>query len=677
MKILKRKAFWIVLALLLLAGVGYRASKTAEFIARFGSARARADLCRALPGLSPSRQASLLKILLADPVEDVRLSAITACARGTEIPALDDLLEGILEAPASSSAERTKAGEVLLTRVQIRPAVLDFLKAHKDDETFRAQCPRLVVFYFANNLSAGALEDRLEIVSCSLNEDDPACEYFQKLILQHAEFFLPWRERFADAPGTERSSQLRQFCASVTGALEALTLAPAEEHPPAAEPESKDTFTAFDAAWLQDIRPNYQIADFQGHRCLTLEEGAGGVMSWLKGEDGTVDVGEARFSMYAPHDGPYELWARVYFDDKCGNSFGIWIDETQFGNFDDGTSRFRVWHWLQLQPGVQLKQGLHKGRLQAWEDGVYIEKFALLPPGSDPEKTDPPAKVHWDRSLPSSVSISLPYQSQYRGTTQTVTVWVRRNSPALTSGTVHLRVPAPFELADGKADQIVHFAEGSPVASTSFQVRLPEYATVGEVPLSATYTDASGKASTGEIILGGQFDWWTTGPLDPENPLSQKLAAKTALDPAELREGWSRFPQKGLDPYRRLNMEFAYGAIRNKFIYLSAEVQCAQGGEYLALLTADDTASVYIDGKLAIEQPGGGPGEGRLVMTPVHLDAGVHRLFARVYQDAAENPDDADKFRHTWNHCNFKFLLRKKRHEPAQGLVGLPHVENR
>ncbi|MBI3832083.1 MAG: hypothetical protein HY291_21355, partial [Planctomycetes bacterium] len=573
---------------------------------------------------------------------------------------------------------RTKAGAVLLARATARPEVLEYLNANMQDADFRKACPRLVARLLARDVDAAALEDRQKIVDASLNANDPVCEAFQKLILDHAAAFVPWRERFADTQDSGRTSLLQEFCDLAAAAIDAIG-APKDDEIAAAsgEADAKDEYSVLDAAWVQAIRPNYQIKEYQGRRGLSLEEGAGGVMSWLKGEDGTVDVGEARFSLYAPRDATYRLWARVWFDDKCGNSFGLWLDEQSFGDFSDSENRMREWHWLPLCASggneLKLKRGFHAGRLQAWEDGVCIESFALLPAAADPEKMDLKPKVHWDPALPSSLSFSMPYQSQMRGTTQVVTVWVRRNSPALTTGAVHLRLPAPFILEDGAADRIVRFEEGSPLANATFKVKLPMDAIAGEGPLRAAYTDVSGKTVRGETILGAQFDWWTTGPLDPGDAANQRLSQVTTASDEELKKGWSRLPLKALDAYRRLNFEYAYGAIREKYIYLCADMKVSRNAEYLALLTADDTAAVYIDGKLAIEQPGGGPGEGRLVMTPVQIAAGTHRIFARVYQDAAENPEGEDKYRHTWNHCNVKFLLRKQRHEPADAIQCLPH----
>ena len=678
MNVLKRKSFWVISGLLLVSGLVIRFSKTAEFIAHFGSDRARTDLCRAIPRLSRGRQESILKLLLQDPVEDVRLACIAACARTPEFFSVDEFLERLLQAPSTLTIERSKAGEVLLARNQVRPSVLEYLKTNIKNEDFRNQCPRLAAYYFAHELANASLEDRQFVINYSLDENDPACEYFQKLILERTEYFLPWRECFADDSKAGLSSQGRKFRSSACSAMEicAQNLQKNDSAEPG-DPETQDKFTAFNAAWVQQIKPNYQIAEFKNKLCLTLGEGAGGMLHWLKGEDGTVDVGEAFFSLYAPRDADYQLWVQAYFDDKCGNSFGIWLDDIAFVNFNDDNSLFREWHWLPLHsrgiPKLTLKKGFHKGRLQAWEDGVYIAMLALVPVGIYPDRLDPKPKVHWDRSLPSSLSFTTEYQSAFRGSTQTVTIWVRRNSPALTGGNVHIRIPPPFVIAESMADKIVHFNADSPLASATFRIRLPSDAVVGEEVLHATYTDVSGKGLNGEIILGGQFDWMTTGPLDPGDARQIKLSQMKEIGDEDLKAGWSRYPQKGIDPYRRLNLEWAYGGFRNKFIYLCTDINVGQSGDFMAMLTADDTAIVFIDGKRVIEQSGDGPGEGRLVTSPLYLDRGPHRIFARVFQSDAPIPEGPDRYSHTWNHCIFKLLLRKKQHQQSETIQGLPH----
>ncbi|MCX7935091.1 MAG: hypothetical protein N3A66_07510, partial [Planctomycetota bacterium] len=170
------------------------------------------------------------------------------------------------------------------------------------------------------------------------------------------------------------------------------------------------------------------------------------------------------------------------------------------------------------------------------------------------------------------------------------------------------------------------------------------------------------------------FDWLTTKPLAPDQPLARKLADVAMSGAAKyLRRDWSPLPLSAYDPYRRLDLERAFGQLEDKVIYLCADLEAGEDGIYLALLTADDAAQVYLDDRPIIAQAPGGPGEGRLVQAPVSIAKGKHRLFVRLIQGPGADPMGPDAGRHTFNHCNFKLLLRRSRHEPAPAIRGLPH----
>ena len=123
-------------------------------------------------------------------------------------------------------------------------------------------------------------------------------------------------------------------------------------------------------------------------------------------------------------------------------------------------------------------------------------------------------------------------------------------------------------------------------------------------------------------------------------------------------------------------MEMAYGQLMDKYIYLCTDITVSKAGTYSALMTVDDTATVYVDGRLEISQPNLGQGEGRLIVRPVRLQAGRYRILAKVYQSDAADPTGPNARRATNNHCVFKLLLRKARHRHAEEIKGLPWSEN-
>jgi len=606
-----------------------------------------------------------------------RIAAITAAGMGDEDAVLDDRIERMLRDPATPVAVRVRAGEVLLGRERVRPTVREYVRDRSEDDTFRRDCALLVALFYEGRLASADADDRHRILKCALDDSDPVHEHLQRLTLAHARTFAPFRATLVDALDNEPDHRTRRYTLNALSSIDGLTRG---EHADdwrqqVLKRAGGDKSAPYEAEWAHDVEPNYQIVAFKGETCLALGEGAGGAMHWLKGLDGTVDVGSARFSLSVPRDGRYSLWARVYLDDKCGNSFGIRVDGRPFANFPDHANVMGKWHWLHLMHGnqssVHLKAGFHPARLEAWEDGVFIDKFALVPAGSTPEELGIRPTVHWDTSLRSSLSFSLERQSQCRGTTQFVVVWVRRNSPDLGAGTVGLKVPEPFEIV-GPAGHRVAFAAGNPLCRTSFRVRLPEGVPAAEGVMEAVYTDESGQTVRGEFIIGAQLDWLCTGPVGPDDELRGDLLSKTNVTDEELVGSWARFPQSGYDAYRRLDFEKAYGQLKNVHLFLTTDIVVTELQGCLLLLTADDTARVYIDGRLAIAQEEGGPGEGRMVKRHIRIGPGRRRLFVKLYQAAFNDPLGPGSARHTYNHCNFKLLIRNERHVPSPTIKGLP-----
>jgi hypothetical protein len=680
----KRRLIIITIGILaaLLAGAWFRISLTAEYRVLFGSVRSRTDLCRAVPDLAPGRQVRILSRLLRDKAAQVRLGAVTACAR-VENDQVDDVLEAMLLDPDQPGDVRSKAGDVLLQRKPARPTVVGFIGANAGRKAFRSACPLLAARWIERNLADAGEEQLAGFLSQATDENDPAHEFIQTVIRDHVETFSSLRGAFLRELENTSSFRLQQFLVSCLHAIDGAMRghSPDDWRDEAISEADRQGFHAVEAEWAAEIKPNYQIGQWDGVRCLTLAEGAGGCIDWMGADQGSVDIASARLSLYAPQDGEYTVWARAYFDDKCGNSFGFYMDQKQFGNFPDYENTLGSWHWLPLHvepegpKTVRLKAGFHTVRLKALEDSVFVDKFALLPSGQHPDALPKAAAARWDTGLLSCVSFALERQSQLRGTRQTVVVWIRRNSPKYKDGTVRLSAPEPFKIVSANPTE-VRFAKGNLLARTSFVLELPAGAVAGEDLLDAVYADSTGETIRGQMILGAQLDWLSTGPLAPDDPLHAKLDSATTVSDADLKQNWAPYPEKGYAPYRHLDMEMAYGQLMDKYIYLCTDITVSKAGTYSALMTVDDTATVYVDGRLEISQPNLGQGEGRLIVRPVRLQAGRHRILAKIYQSDAADPTGPNARRATYNHCVFKLLLRKARHRHAEEIKGLPWSEN-
>jgi hypothetical protein len=574
---------------------------------------------------------------------------------------------------AADAGVRAQALELLGQRGGMAPAEwLALARAELGDPRFRERHPELLAEYLAKaceGTDTGAIEWALGLLP------DPAFEAADALqgLLRRPEFLRPYRDRLARAHATASRPSRLLIVAALTAVDGPLPDAPVGTPEPPETP--LDGFTV-EAEWAHRTDPNFQLDLQEGELCIALGEGAGGDHFWRRHEYSTVDIGKALYTFTLAHGGSYQIWCRCWFLDKCGNHSLLHVDDRWLqwrdAGSDDHTDRLRVWHWKRVEDAVRLSAGRHTLTLTAGDDGLLYDKLALLPVTEhfDPE-APPPLTGLYDPAVPTAVSLTAEFQSQCRGTSQTLTVWVRRNRPALTRGTLTLAVPGPFVLAGPPAADL-EFAAQSPIASAGFVVALPADATGGEVEVEATFQAEDGTAVTGAMVLGVTCDWQTTGPLSPRAARAQALWQKTALQPEDLREGWQRFPAAGCDRYRRLNFEQAYGQHQDKVIFLYTELDVTRAGEYLSLLTLDDSGYVFVDGHRVAGRSQPDVGEGWLMVDRVSLAAGRHQVFAWVYQADFPDPEGPDAGRHTPNHWVFKWLLREAMHRPAREVRSVP-----
>ncbi len=395
-------------------------------------------------------------------------------------------------------------------------------------------------------------------------------------------------------------------------------------------------------------------------------------MSWLQREHSTVDIGTATFSFAVSRDGPYQIWLRCWLADKCGNSAGMRIDGSELGYFSDKTDVFKVWHWRPVAEHQWLRRGRHRLDITALEDAVFLDKFALAPTSVRFNGDKPPAaNPLYGLWAPCSLSFTTEWQSQPRDTVQTVTVWVRRNSPEIERGNVRLEIPAPFEIVGEKTAPVV-FEPDSPIAPAHFRVAVPALAVGGEVMAEAWFETDRRPKGKAIMALGVTHDWYTTGPLDPHGQRARELMRAHALT-AQDRRGWTPYPRQGYDRYRRFAFEQAYGQTEDKVIFLVTEIEIGEGGEYVSLLTLDDYGCVYIGGRrVAGRPPSRCVGEGRLMMDTCRLEPGRHQVFLWVCQAAFSDPVGHDADRHSYNNWVCKWLLRRGRHRIAPDVRGVP-----
>lgn len=92
-------------------------------------------------------------------------------------------------------------------------------------------------------------------------------------------------------------------------------------------------------------------------------------------ETGPSDDGNAVYRINVPTAGTYQLWARTWWYDSCGNSFFIVVDNRP-AVFIEGPT-YQTWHWVK-GPRLQLSAGQHTIRFQNREDGARMDQFMLI-----------------------------------------------------------------------------------------------------------------------------------------------------------------------------------------------------------------------------------------------------------------------------------------------------------
>lgn len=107
-----------------------------------------------------------------------------------------------------------------------------------------------------------------------------------------------------------------------------------------------------------------------GDAYLAIPQGAGNPPA--------VTTGKASYSFTLPEQGNCTLWVRAYWDDSCGNSISVQVNETAAFMIEDST--YKTWHWVRSPPRLPqltLPAGPVKLTIQNREDGVRIDQFLL------------------------------------------------------------------------------------------------------------------------------------------------------------------------------------------------------------------------------------------------------------------------------------------------------------
>lgn len=91
--------------------------------------------------------------------------------------------------------------------------------------------------------------------------------------------------------------------------------------------------------------------------------------------------GHAVIEIDVPADGDYTLWGRVWWDDECGNSFTVQINDDAPFLFGENAT-YKIWHWVRYPVArtakpIKLKKGTHTVTFFNREDGVRLDQVLL------------------------------------------------------------------------------------------------------------------------------------------------------------------------------------------------------------------------------------------------------------------------------------------------------------
>ncbi|HCE46508.1 MAG TPA: hypothetical protein DET40_23430 [Lentisphaeria bacterium] len=137
-----------------------------------------------------------------------------------------------------------------------------------------------------------------------------------------------------------------------------------------------DTTVCFEAEDAKEIKVPVKITELKDKaeadqvsqgKIIEIEQGAG---------EGSKVGGSAKYKINLKEDGVYYLWARCWWIDSCGNSFGVKIgDKPEFIMGNDGT--YKSWHWIKAKVSIKLDKGVYDLVIDNREDGIKIDQILI------------------------------------------------------------------------------------------------------------------------------------------------------------------------------------------------------------------------------------------------------------------------------------------------------------
>jgi len=407
------------------------------------------------------------------------------------------------------------------------------------------------------------------------------------------------------------------------------------------------------------------VDGWSGDGWIQCLEGGGGNHEWLGGESGSIDIGRIDYPIAVPRAGRYTLWARMWFTDKCGDSYYAQFDRQSKRLMDhpwEGVlGEWRLWFWLTDHMGpVTLEAGPHVLHVQVREDGIRIDQFCLVPEGSAAPQGALAANLDPLALATGEPQVALSRESEIVDSSGRLQATVR----VMRCGEADLDGMLELDAEDGKLDcptrLPVKLTGAAGVFAKDFTVQFDAEAPCRERLLSARFTAAgqAGEQSAG-LVISKPLPWLIAGPFNVRRDVQAVLD-----DPAVT---WRTFrPEKLYNRYGAMDFENVFGNGASGCIVLKTRIRCERGGTFLWLLNSDDTASAWLDGKLAINNPRVAPAEAFLMRARVEMAPGLHTIAAMVTQAGF---GDGHIYNGTQNFWLFRLRIREEEHVPARRMM--------
>ena len=126
---------------------------------------------------------------------------------------------------------------------------------------------------------------------------------------------------------------------------------------------NKDTVPAGDREILQKA---------SGQAYLEVPEKAG--------KPPEVNTGKASIRFNVPKSDTYILWIRAWWNDECGNSVTLAIDDARPFSFGQDAT-YKRWHWVRSPPRIKqldLDKGAHTLHIINREDGIRLDQILFI-----------------------------------------------------------------------------------------------------------------------------------------------------------------------------------------------------------------------------------------------------------------------------------------------------------